>query len=121
IPATLQESLMARLAKLATAKPVAQVGATIGREFVFDMLRDVGGFDDKTLLEELNRLVSAGLLYRRGLLSRAKYIFKHALVQEALQQSLVKKQRRHYHKVIGEILEEKFPAAAEGQPELVAY
>ncbi|HXH39992.1 MAG TPA: AAA family ATPase, partial [Thermoanaerobaculia bacterium] len=121
IPATLQETLMARLAKLATAKPVAQVGATIGREFVFEMLRDVGGFDDKTLLEELNRLVSAGLLYRRGLLSRAKYIFKHALVQEALQQSLVNKQRRHYHKVIGEILEEKFPAVAEVQPELVAY
>lgn len=121
IPATLQETLMARLAKLATAKPVAQVGATIGREFVFEMLRDVGGFADATLLEELNRLVSAGLLYRRGLLSRAKYIFKHALVQEALHHSLVKKQRRHYHKVIGEILEEKYPAVAEIQPELVAY
>jgi len=121
IPATLQETLMARLAKLATAKPVAQVGATIGREFVFEMLRDVGGFDDKPLLEELNKLVSAGLLHRRGLLSHAKYIFKHALVQEALQQSLMKKQRRHYHKVIAEILEEKFHAVAEGQPELVAY
>src|SRR5947209_18600308 len=93
IPATLKETLMAGLARLATAKPVAQVGATIGREFVFEMLRDVGGFDDKTLLEELNRLVSAGLLYRRGLLSRAKYIFKHALVQEVLQQSLMTKQR----------------------------
>jgi class 3 adenylate cyclase/predicted ATPase len=121
IPATLQETLMARLAKLATAKPVAQVGATIGREFVFEMLRDVGGFDNKTLEEELNRLVGAGLLYRRGLLSRAKYIFKHALVQEALQQSLVKKQRRHYHKVIAEVLEEKFAPIAEAQPELVAY
>lgn len=121
IPATLQETLMARLAKLATAKPVAQVGATIGREFVVDMLRLVGGFDDKTLVDELNKLVSAGLLYRRGLLSRAKYIFKHALVQEALQQSLLKKQRRQYHKVIAEVLEEKFKDVAEAQPELVAY
>lgn len=121
IPATLQETLMARLAKLATAKPVAQVGATIGREFVFDMLREVGGFDDKTLVEELNKLVAAGLLYRRGLLSRAKYIFKHALVQEALQQSLLKKQRRQYHKLIAEVLEEKFKDVAEAQPELVGY
>lgn len=121
IPDTLQEALMARLAKLATAKPVAQIGATIGREFVFDMLREVGGFDDKVLTEELNRLVQAGLLYRRGLLSRAKYIFKHALVQEALQQSLLKKQRRQYHKLIAAVLEEKFRDVAESQPELVAY
>jgi class 3 adenylate cyclase len=120
IPDTLQETLMARLAKLATAKPVAQIGATIGREFVFDMLREVGGFDDKVLTEELNRLVQAGLLYKRGLLSRAKYIFKHALVQEALHQSLLKKQRRQYHKVIATVLEEKFRDIAESQPELVA-
>jgi predicted ATPase len=112
---------MARLAKLATAKPVAQVGATIGREFVVDMLRVVGGFEDKMLVDELNKLVAAGLLYRRGLLSRAKYIFKHALVQEALQQSLLKKQRRQYHKIIAEVLEEKFKEVVEAQPELVAY
>jgi class 3 adenylate cyclase/tetratricopeptide (TPR) repeat protein len=121
IPDTLQETLMARLAKLATAKPVAQIGATIGREFVFEMLREVGGFDDKLLTEGLNQLVQAGLLYRRGLLSRAKYVFKHALVQEALQQSLLKKQRRQYHKVIASVLEEKFHELAESQPELVAY
>jgi class 3 adenylate cyclase len=121
IPDTLQETLMARLAKLATAKPVAQIGATIGREFVFEMLREVGGFEDKALTEGLNQLVQAGLLYRRGLLSRAKYVFKHALVQEALQQSLLKKQRRQYHKVIAGVLEEKFHDVAESQPELVAY
>jgi len=121
IPATLQETLLARLAKLATAKPVAQIGATIGREFVFEMLREVGGFGDKMLTEELNRLVQAGLLYRRGLLSRAKYIFKHALVQEALQQSLLKKQRRQYHRLIAEVLEAKFRDVAESQPEVVAH
>jgi class 3 adenylate cyclase/tetratricopeptide (TPR) repeat protein len=121
IPDTLQETLMARLAKLATAKPVAQIGATIGREFVFEMLREVGGFEDKALTEGLNQLVQAGLLYRRGLLSKAKYVFKHALVQEALQQSLLKKQRRQYHKVIASVLEEKFHDVAESQPELVAY
>lgn len=121
IPPALQESLLARLAKLATAKPVAQIGATIGREFIFEVLQAVSGFDDKLLLEELDRLVSAGVLYRRGLLSKARYVFKHALVQEALQQSLIKKQRRQYHKIIAEVLESKFPEVAERQPELVAY
>jgi class 3 adenylate cyclase len=121
IPPALQESLLARLARLATAKPIAQIGATIGREFIFEVLQAVSGFDDKLLLEELDRLVSAGVLYRRGLLSKAKYVFKHALVQEALQQSLIKKQRRQYHKTIAEVLEAKFPEVADQQPELVAY
>ncbi|HEX3071576.1 MAG TPA: AAA family ATPase [Thermoanaerobaculia bacterium] len=121
IPATLQESLLARLAKLATAKPVAQIGATIGREFVFDVLRAVSGFDDAVLIGELNRLIAAGVLYKRGLLSKAKYVFKHALVQEALEQSLLRKQRRQYHKVIAEVLESKFRDVAGTQPELVAH
>ena len=125
IPATLKETLSARLAKLATAKPIAQIGATIGREFVFDMLREVGlrevgGFDDKMLVEELNKLVSAGLLNRKGVMSRMKYFFKQALVQEELQQSLMKKQRRQFHKTIAEVLEEKFKDVVEAQPELVA-
>ncbi|MEA2328052.1 MAG: hypothetical protein QOE68_3011, partial [Thermoanaerobaculia bacterium] len=121
IPATLQETLMARLAKLTTAKRVAQIGAIIGREFSLDMLRDVGGFGEKELQEEIDRLVAAGLLYRRGFLSRTRYVFKHALVQEALQQSLLKRERRECHKIIAEVLEEKFRDIAATQPEVVAY
>ena len=120
IPDTLYETIMARLARLATAKPVAQLGATIGREFVYEMMRAVSLLDDQSLKRELDRLVTAGLLYRRGLLSRAKYIFKHALVQEALHESLLKKQRRQYHKLVAEVLEEKFPNVARDEPELVA-
>ena len=120
IPDTLYETIMARLARLATAKPVAQLGATIGREFVFEMMRAVSLLDDQSLKRELDRLVTAGLLYRRGLLSKAKYIFKHALVQEALHESLLKKQRRQYHKLVAEVLEEKFPNVARDEPELVA-
>ena len=120
IPATLYETIMARLARLATAKPIAQLGATIGREFVFDMLRAVAPLDDQSLKRELDRLVAAGLLYRRGLLSRAKYIFKHALVQEALHESLLKRQRKQYHKLVAEVLEEKFPDVVRDEPELVA-
>ncbi|HEV7920381.1 MAG TPA: AAA family ATPase [Thermoanaerobaculia bacterium] len=120
IPATLYETIMARLARLATAKPVAQLGATIGREFVYEMLRAVASLDDESLKRELDRLVTAGLLYRRGLLSKAKYIFKHALVQEALHESLLKRQRKQYHKLVAEVLEEKFPEAVRLEPELVA-
>jgi len=113
IPDTLQETLMARVSRLATAKPVAQVGATIGREFEPDMLRAVGGFEERTLAKALDDLVSAGLLFRRGLLSRPRYVFKHVLVQEALYQSLLKKQRREYHLRIAAMVQE--------QPELVAW
>jgi len=120
IPATLYETIMARLARLATAKPVAQLGATIGREFLYEMLRAVASIDDERLKRELDRLVAAGLLYRRGLLSKAKYIFKHALVQEALHESLLKRQRKQYHKLVAEVLEEKFPEVVREEPELVA-
>ncbi len=120
IPDTLYETIMARLARLATAKPVAQLGATLGREFVYEMLRAVAPLDDERLKHELDRLVGAGLLYRRGLLSRAKYIFKHALVQEALHESLLKRQRKQYHKLVAEVLEEKFPDVVRNEPELVA-
>jgi class 3 adenylate cyclase/tetratricopeptide (TPR) repeat protein len=120
IPATLYETIMARLARLATAKPIAQLGAAIGREFVYEMLRAVASLDDQSLKRELDRLVAAGLLYRRGLLSRAKYIFKHALVQEALHESLLKRQRKQYHKLVADVLEEKFPDVVRDEPELVA-
>ncbi len=121
IPDTLQETLMARVSRLATAKPVAQVGAAIGREFEEDMLRAVGGFDDRTLTKALGDLVSAGLLHRRGLLTRPRYVFKHVLVQEALYQSLLKKQRREYHVRIAEVLVTQFASLVQAHPELVAW
>jgi class 3 adenylate cyclase/tetratricopeptide (TPR) repeat protein len=120
IPATLYESVMARLARLETAKHVAQIGATIGREFVYDMLRAVASVEDDALKRDLDRLVGAGLLFRRGLMSRAKYIFKHALVQEALHESLLRKQRKQYHRIVADVLEQKFPQVAADEPELVA-
>jgi TOMM system kinase/cyclase fusion protein len=120
IPDTLHETLMARISRLATAKPVAQVAATVGREFEADMLRAVGEFDERTLSSALSDLVAAGLVHRRGLLSHTRYIFKHVLVQEALIQSLLKKQRREYHRRIAEVLVAQSPGT-EAQPELVAF
>jgi len=120
IPDNLQEVLAARLARLASARPVAQLGAAIGREFSFEMLREVAAMDDTALAAELDRLVAAGLLFRRGLLRRARYVWKHALVQEALLQSMAKRQRRQVHQRIAEVLEKCLPEIAEAQPELVA-
>jgi class 3 adenylate cyclase/tetratricopeptide (TPR) repeat protein len=121
IPDNLQEVLAARLAGLASARPVAQLGAAIGREFSNEMLREVAALDDAALAPELDRLVAAALLFRRGLLRRARYVWKHALIQDALLQSLPRRQRRQVHQRIAEVLVKSFPDVAESQPELVAY
>ena len=90
IPATLQDSLMARLDRLATVKEVAQLAATIGREFSYELLQAISLIEEKTLQRELSRLVEVELIYQRGLPPQAMYIFKHALIQEAAYQSLLK-------------------------------
>jgi predicted ATPase len=121
IPATLQDSLMARLDRLPTVKEVAQLGATLGREFTYELLQAVSSLDEETLQREIARLVEAELLYQRGIPTQAKYFFKHALIQEAAYQSLLKSKRLQYHQKIAEVLEEQFPETAETQPEILAH
>jgi predicted ATPase len=121
IPATLQDSLMARLDRLVTAKAVAQYASVIGRQFAYELLREVSQLDDVTLQRELGRLVEAELLYQRGLLPHAIYTFKHALIQDAAYQSLLRSTRQHYHQRIAQTMEELFPKIVETQPELLAY
>ncbi len=121
IPATLQDSLMARLDRLVTAKGVAQMGATIGRQFVYALLQAVSQLDEVTLQRELGRLVEAEIVYHRGIPPQATYTFKHALIQDAAYQSLLKSTRQQYHQRIAEVLEAQFPETAEGQPELLAH
>ena len=121
VPATLQDSLMARLDRLATVKEVAQLGATLGRDFNYELIQAVALLDDNTLQRELAKLVEAELLYKRGLPPNATYIFKHALIQEAAYQSLLKSKRQEYHQKIAEVLEERFPETVETQPELLAH
>ena len=91
IPTTLRDALMARLDRLTTAKAVAQLGATLGRTFSYDLLHAVSPLDEATLQRELGRLVEAELLYQRGQPPQATYQFKHALIQEAAYQSLLQK------------------------------
>jgi predicted ATPase len=120
IPATLQDSLMARLDRLVTAKGIAQIGATIGRQFAYELLQAVSQLDASTLQRELGRLVEAEIVYQRGLPPQATYMFKHALIQDAAYASLLKSTRQHYHQRIAQVLEEQFSETAEVQPELLA-
>jgi tetratricopeptide (TPR) repeat protein len=121
IPATLQDSLMARLDRLVTAKAVAQYASVIGRQFAYELLQVVSGLDEMTLQHELGRLIEAELLYQRGVLPQATYLFKHALVVDAAYASLLKSTRQQYHQRIAHVLEARFPETAETQPELLAH
>jgi predicted ATPase len=121
IPVTLQDSLMARLDRLVTAKGVAQMGATIGRQFAYDLLQAVSQLDASTLQRELGRLVEAEIVYQRGLPPQSTYMFKHALIQDAAYQSLLKSTRQGYHQRIAQVLEAQFPEIAQAQPELLAH
>jgi predicted ATPase len=121
IPDTLQDSLMARLDQMNTAKEVAQLGAVIGREFAYDMIQAVSSQDGEMLQTNLDKLVEAELLYQRGRPPRARYIFKHALIQDAAYASLLRNQRQQYHQRIGQVLEKQFPETTENQPELLAH
>ena len=94
IPDTLQDSLMARLDQMNTAKEVAQLGSVLGREFAYDMLQALAWQDEETLQSALAQLVQAELLYQRGRPPRARYLFKHALIQDAAYASLLRSVRQ---------------------------
>jgi predicted ATPase len=121
IPATLHDSLMARLDRLAAVKEVAQLGATIGRTFAYALLQAVSPWDEDTLQRGLQQLVQAEFLYQQGLPPQATYLFKHALIQDTAYQSLLRSTRQQYHQRIAQVLEARFPEICETQPELVAH
>ncbi|UQA57665.1 protein kinase domain-containing protein [Polyangium aurulentum] len=121
IPATLRESLTARLDNLGKAKRTAQLAATLGREFTYDVLSRVSPLDEASLQQDLAALVSRELVHQSGILPRARYTFKHTLVQEIAYESLLKNARKQHHRHIAEVLEESFPALAESQPEQLAH
>jgi class 3 adenylate cyclase len=120
IPDTLQDALMARLDQLNTAKEVAQLGAVLGREFAYELLQAIAPQDEAALHAGLGQLVGAELLYQRGRPPRARYLFKHALIQDAAYASLLKSTRQQVHQQVAQVLEARFPALVETQPELVA-
>jgi predicted ATPase len=119
IPTTLHDSLMARLDRLVTAKAVAQYAAVIGRQFSYALLQASSQVNEAMLQHDLRRLVEAELLYQRGLPPQSTYVFKHALIQDAAYESLLKSTRQQYHQRIAQVLEAQFPETAETQPELL--
>ena len=121
IPSTLQDSLMARLDRLSTAKEVAQIGAVLGRQFSYELLSAVLPMGAVALEHGLSRLVTAELLYQQGLPPHATYTFKHALIQDAAYESLLRRRREEVHANIARALVDRFPEVVETQPGLVAH
>src|SRR3989442_218969 len=111
---------MARLDRLITAKAVAQYAAVIGRQFSYALLQGVSQLDEVMLQHELGRLVEAEIVYQRGVPPQSTYVFKHALIQDAAYESLLKSTRQQYHQRIALVLEAQFAETAEAQPELLA-
>lgn len=121
IPSTLQASLLARLDRLASAKAVAQIGAAIGREFSYALTAAVASLPERELKACLTELAKAELVFQRGVPPDSSYQFKHALVQEAAYESMVRARRHQLHGLIGHALVEQFPDAADSEPEIVAH
>jgi class 3 adenylate cyclase/tetratricopeptide (TPR) repeat protein len=121
IPATLQDALMARLDRLAEGKAVAQLGAVLGRTFPHALLQTVAPLDELAVWRGLGQLVEAEVLYQQGGPPQATYTFKHALLQDAAYQSLLRSTRQQYHQRTAHVLVEQFPDLVETQPELVAH
>jgi class 3 adenylate cyclase/predicted ATPase len=120
IPATLHDSLMARLDRLGPAKEVIQVGAVIGSEFSYELLHTVHPVAEQDLQRALRSLTDAELLYVRGIAPDASYQFKHALIREAAYEALLKSRRKELHRRVALTIDEQFPALKEAHPELLA-
>src|SRR5215472_3948168 len=122
VPATLHASLMARLDRLGPLpKEIAQIGAVLGREFVYELIAPVTQRSEKELQAGLDQLTEAGLLFCRGIAPQASYLFKHALVQDAAYSTLLRGRRQELHGRVAAALEQHFADLVERQPELLAH
>ena len=120
IPPTLQQSLVARLDRLGPAREVAQVGAVLGRDFVYALLRDIAETAEPALQASLDRLADSDLLFAEGAPPEATYRFKHALIQDAAYDSLLKSRRQALHRRAAEVLRDQ-PERAAAEPEVIAH
>ena len=120
IPATLHDSLMARLDRLGPDKEVLQIGAVIGSEFSYELLQAVLPIAEERLQSALVNLTDAELLYVRGIAPDATYLFKHALIRDVAYEALLKSRRKELHRQVARTVDEKFPALKEAHPEVLA-
>ena len=121
IPPTLHQSLTARLDRLGPAREVAQIGAVIGRDFSYALLRAVSGMEDPPLQMALERLGEADILLVQGLPPDSNYRFKHALIQDAAYENLLKSRRQVLHRRVAEVVRDKFADIAAAEPEVLAH
>ena len=120
IPPTLQQSLMARLDRLGSAREVVQIGAVLGRGFSYPLIRAVADMEDTALQTALERLAEADILLVQGLPPESEYRFKHVLIQDAAYENLLRSRRQFLHRRVGQTIESRFVEIAERQPELIA-
>jgi class 3 adenylate cyclase/tetratricopeptide (TPR) repeat protein len=121
IPITLRDSLMARLDRFMPVKEIAQIGAAIGREFSYELVAAVAPMPQAQLDNALMRLIESGMAFRRGTPPDAVYTFKHALVQDAAYDSLLKSRRQELHAKIARVIEQRFPNVKTTEPEVLAH
>jgi predicted ATPase/class 3 adenylate cyclase len=121
IPDSLQALLMERIDRLGPIKEIVQVGAVIGREFSYELLRETVDIAEEELKTALHLLKTSGLIFQEGEISTAKYFFRHALIQDAAYNTLPKKSRRVLHAHIAKALESRFAERVKTEPELLAY
>ena len=121
IPPTLQQSLMARLDRLGPARELAQIGAVIGRGFSYALIHDVAGMEDAPLQAALDKLAEADIVLVQGLPPQSDYRFKHALIQDAAYENLLKSRRQVLHRRVAETLRDRFAGTAAAEPEVLAH
>jgi len=121
VPATLRDSLMARLDRYLPVREIAQIGAAIGREFSYELISAVAPRSKAELDEALAQLTDSGLAFKRGTIPEAVYTFKHALVRDTAYDSLLKSRRQELHRKIARVVEERFPTTKDTEPELLAH
>jgi class 3 adenylate cyclase/tetratricopeptide (TPR) repeat protein len=121
LPTTLRDSLMARLDRFMPVKEIAQIGAAIGREFSYELIAAVAPMPQAQLDESLAQLSASGLAFRRGTPPDSIYSFKHALVQDAAYDSLLKSRRQELHAKIARVIEARFPHVQATEPEVLAH
>jgi class 3 adenylate cyclase/tetratricopeptide (TPR) repeat protein len=121
VPATLKDSLMARLDRLGPAREVAQIAAVIGRQFSFVLLDAVASRGASELEATLAKLVAAGIVFPEERGQERSFSFKHALVRDIAYESLLLARRREWHERIAHALEKDFAGIAASEPDLLAY
>ena len=120
IPRTLQDLLMSKLQRISDTSDTVQLAATLGREFTYELISAISDLGEEQLGAELEKLVEAELLFQKGRPPSCSYIFKHALIQDAAYDSLLKKTKQRFHQRIADVVENTFPEIAETQPDLLA-